>query len=167
MKKVFDHTLKGFTLAEVIVTLALTSMVIVFAYGILTYVQKLFYSYKGQNRFIQEYTTFKERMDHEALYSAYITEQSETTFKIKRDSVIIDLEILSNVVLLKNGLVCDTFHFAALQLKKEYEKMPDTYSLNKLIKTLNFDVEFSKQKFSFMFEKDYDASVKLKLDRGL
>jgi prepilin-type N-terminal cleavage/methylation domain-containing protein len=159
-----SHKVNGFTLAEVIVTLALTSMVITFAYGTLTYVQKLFSSYRNQNRFMQEYTCFKERMDHEALYADWMMEQGENSYRIKRDSVFIDVEFLKTVTLLKNGVICDTFHLVPENLKKMYEPIGDPLMKNKLVRSLNFDIEYSKQKFSFSFLKNYDASVKLKLE---
>lgn len=148
-----------------IVTLALTSMVIAFAYGALSYVQQLFYSYKDQNRFMQEYTEFKKRMDHEALYADYINEERANCFKIKRDSSMIDLEIKEKVILMKKNEVCDTFHIVANKMKKNYETMKDPAMMNKLLNHLYFETEFSKQKFNFEMFKSYDASIKLKLDK--
>lgn len=161
----FEHKLDGFTLAEVIVTLALTSMALTFAYGTLTYVQKLFYSYKDQNRFMQEYTEFKKRMDHEALFCEYIIEIKESTFQIKRDSLLIDLEILKDVILVKNKKTCDTFHLVTSAIQKKYELMEEQNMANKLVRSLDFEVGFSKQKFNFCFDKNYDATVKLKLNQ--
>ncbi|MFO0355668.1 MAG: type II secretion system protein J [Sphingobacteriaceae bacterium] len=162
----FTHKLDGFTLAEVIITMALTSMVIMFAYGTLSYVQKLFFSYKDQNRFLQEYTIFKERMDHEILYSEWILEGEENHFKIKRDSSFIDLEFLKNAILLRNNQVCDTFHFEPKLITREYEQMSENSTVKQLVHKMRFEIEFSKQKFSLSFTKHYDASVKLKLEQG-
>lgn len=158
------HKLDGFTLAEVIITLALTSMVITFAYGTLSYVQKLFFTYKDQNRFMQEYTNFKVRMDHEALYCDWMMEQGENKFRIKRDSSFIDVEFLKHVILVRKAGNCDTFHLVPGTLKRRYEPMNNPTMTNKLVSALNFDMAFSKQTFSFCFLKNYDASVKLKLD---
>jgi len=165
MNNVFNHRVNGFTLAEVIVTLALTSMAITFAYGTLTYVQKLFFSYKDQNRFMQEFTAFKQRMDHEALYSDYMMEQTEDHFAISRDSTHIELELKKDLVLMRKNGICDTFHFIAVHVKKHFELMPNSPLNNKLVKCLSFEVEYSKQKFKFVFSKMYDASVKLKLEK--
>jgi prepilin-type N-terminal cleavage/methylation domain-containing protein len=166
MKEIFEHKINGFTLAEVIITLALTSMAVAFAYGTLSYVQKLFFSYKQQNRFMQEYTAFKERMDHEALYSEYVIEQDENVFRIKRDSGFIDLEIKKLHILMKKGTACDTFHFSAENIKKEYELMPNSNLAGRLVNLIGFETEYSKQKFNFVFSKKYDASIKLKLGKG-
>jgi prepilin-type N-terminal cleavage/methylation domain-containing protein len=165
VKRLITYKLKGFTLAEVMVTLVLTTIVVTFAYGTLSYVQKLFYSFKGQNRFIQEFTCFKQRMDHEALYAEWIKEQGENKFEIKRDSIITHLEILEHVILMKRGLATDTFHMEAKAIKKEYEVMPVAGTSNRLIKGLYFKTEFSKQAFNFQIKKKHDASVKLNIGK--
>ena len=158
--------MKGFTIVEVMVTMALTSIIITFAYSTLGYIQKLFYTYKDQNRFINEYTDFKKRMDHEALYSESVIEGSENKFNIKRDTSLAELEFLEKVVLFKKGEHCDTFHFELKQINKEYELMKNPALVNKLIKAMSFEIDYSKQKFNFIFNKNYDASVKLRLDRA-
>lgn len=147
------------------VTLALTSLAITFAYSALSYVQQLFYNYKSQNQFINEYTDFKKRMDFESIYSESVMEFEENKFTIRRDSLNIDLQFLQKVVCLKKGERCDTFHFEAKKIRKEYEAMLDPIMANKLLKSLSFEVEFSKQKFNFYFYKNYDAVVKLRLDK--
>ncbi len=160
-----EHKIDGFTLAEVIVTLALTSLVITFAYGTLNYVQKLFHSYKDQNRFMQEYTDLKQHLDYEILYSEWIMEQGEDKFKIKRDSSFIDLELLKNVILIRRTDNCDTFHMIPNSIKKEYEPMIDPRMMNRLLRSLILEVEFKGQKFSLNCVKSYDASVKLNLEK--
>lgn len=159
------YFLKGFTIAEVLVTLALTSLAITLSYSTLTYIQKLFYSYKTQNRFINEYTDLKKRMDHESLKSQIIAEQSENKFIIQRDSSKIELQIFEKVILVKNQTQTDTFHIEAKKIKKEYELMKNPLWSNKLLRSLQFEVEYTKQKFNFYFYKNYNAAVKLQLDK--
>ena len=165
MNKQKKYLVKGFTLAEVLVTLALTSLAITFAYTTLTYVQKLFFTYKTQNRFITEYVNFKSRMQYESLNAQTIIEASENKFIVKRDSSTIELEILEKVILLKNAQHCDTFHIEAKKITKEYELMTNPTYQNKLLNFLSFEIDYTKQKFNFYFYKNYDASVKLKLDK--
>jgi len=152
-------------LAEVLVTLALTSLAITFAYTTLTYVQKLFFSYKTQNRFITEYVNFKNKMQYESLNAQTIIENAENKFTVKRDSSIVEFEILEKVILLKNAQHCDTFHIEAKKIKKEYEPMTNAAYKNKLLNFLSFEMDYTKQKFNFYFYKNYDASIKLKLDK--
>jgi prepilin-type N-terminal cleavage/methylation domain-containing protein len=157
--------MNGFTITELLVTLALTSIAITFAYGTLSYVQNLFFNFKKQNQFINEYIDFKNRMDYEALYSDFIVEAKENHFEIRRDSSIIDLAFLEKVILLKKNNHCDTFHIKARKPKKEFEMMKNPVYNNKLVKSISFEFEFTKQKFNFYFYKNYDASIKLQLDR--
>ena len=162
---IFNHKVKGLTLAEVLVTLALTSIVITLAYSTLNYTQKLFYNYKKQNQFLIEYTDFKSRMDYESLKATTVIEQNETTFFINRDSIQTVLQFFPKVILMKRNENCDTFHIESKNLKKDYETIKNPLWANKLIKSLVFETEFTKQRFNFYFYKKYDASLKLELDK--
>jgi prepilin-type N-terminal cleavage/methylation domain-containing protein len=159
------YALKGFTLAEVLVTLALTSLAITLAYSTLTYIQKLFYNYKTQNKFINEYVDLKKRMDFESLKADMIIEESENKFLINRDSSKIQMQIFEKIILFKKQTQTDTFHIEAKKIKKEYELMKNPVWANKLVKSLNFEIEFTKQKFNFYFYKNCEAAVKLELDK--
>src|SRR4051812_3123530 len=101
--------LKGFTIAEILVVLALTSISITLSYSTLTYVQKLFSSYKYQNKFLNEFTDLKKRLDYESLRSSSVIEESENTFLIRRDSLTSSLQLLDKVILVKRNEHCDTF----------------------------------------------------------
>jgi len=159
------YFLKGFTIIEVLISLMLTSITVTLSYSSLNYVQKLFYNYKTQNKFISEYTDFKKRMDYESLKAKLIIENSENNFTIKRDSANITFQILDKTLLLFKGEHCDTFHIEAKKIKKEYELMKKPLWTNKLLKSLRFETEFSKQKFNFQFDKNYDSSVKMELEQ--
>jgi len=162
--KTKKYTLKGFTIAEVLVTLVLTSLAITLSYATLNYVRRLFYSYKTQNKFINQYTDLKNRLSYEALKSDRITEDSENKFSIQRDSATAFLQITSDYILLVRHEQADTFYIKAKNIKKEYEAMQNPLWTNKLVKSLQFETAFTKQKFNFYIYKNYDASVKLELD---
>jgi hypothetical protein len=156
--------LKGFTIAEVLVVLALTSLSITLSYATLTYIQKLFVNYKQQNKFLHQYTDLKDRLNYESLKALKVVEESENNFVISRDSSQATLRISETVVLLKKDGQCDTFHFSAKNIQKEYEQMQNPVWTNKLVKSLRFEVEFTKQKFNFSFYKQHEARIKLKLE---
>ena len=158
------YKLKGFTIAELLIVMVLTSISITLSYSSLSYIQKLLSEYKKQNIFLNEFTEFKKRMDYESLKANLILETNENNFKIMRDSSFSTFQILENVILLKRKEHCDTFHFSAKNIKKEYEQMNNPVWTNKLISKLQFESEFTKQKFNFFFYKEHDASLKLKLD---
>jgi len=156
---------KGFTITEVLVTLAITSIAITLSYSTLTYIQKLLYNYKAQNKFINEYTDLKKRLDYESAFAHLITEQKENTFLMQRDSATNVLEILDKTILIWNKNHCDTFHIEAKKVTKVYELMKNPAWANRLVQSIEFETEFTKQKFNFYFYKKYDASVKLELDK--
>lgn len=157
--------LKGFTLAEVLITLVLTSLAITMSYTTLTYVQKLFMNYKTQNKFINQYTELKNRLDLEAVKATLITEERDNVFKIERDSITSFMEIKDKVILFKRNEACDTFHIEAADIKKEYEPMTNPTWANKLLRRLQFETSFTKQKFNLSFYKEYDGAIKLKLNK--
>jgi prepilin-type N-terminal cleavage/methylation domain-containing protein len=159
------HRLKAFTIVEMLITLALMSVVITMSYTTLTYMQKLFSSYKMQNKFINQYTDLKKRMDYESVKAAMVTEESEHNFLIHRDSIITLLQINDKAILLKRGEQCDTFNIIAKNIKVEYEPINNPAWNNKLIRSLQFETEFIKQKFNFTFTKNYEAALKLALNQ--
>lgn len=159
------YELKGFTLAEVLVTMTLTSLVILMAYTTLDHVRRLFYDHKAQNAFISQYTTLNSRLSYEALKCDLVKEESTNVFMIRRDTVKTRLKLLESCIVLQRGESADTFHIAALNIKKEYEPMANPLWANVLIRTLQFETVFTKQTFHFNFHKDYEASLKLALDK--
>jgi len=163
-KNKMTYKQKAFTIAELLVVLALTSVSVTLSYGTLNYVQKLFTEYKKQNRFLNEYTELKQRMDYEALKADYITEEAENHFMIRRDSTSIELEIQEAVILLRRKGSCDTFHLISKNIRKEYETMNSAVDM-RLLSKLKFETYFSRQRFNFCFEKHVDAAWKLKLEQ--
>lgn len=163
--KNIKYSLRGFTIVELLVTLALTSLAITFSYSTLTYIQKLLYNYQKQNKFINEYTELIKRFDYESIFSTSVVEGSENRFLIKRDSTESILEIFDRTIVFKKGTLCDTFHISAKKIVKEYEFMKNPKWTNKLLKYMEFETDFSKQKFIVYFYKNYDSAIKLELEK--
>ncbi|MCC6370239.1 MAG: prepilin-type N-terminal cleavage/methylation domain-containing protein [Bacteroidia bacterium] len=155
---------KGFTIAEVLITLVLTSIAITLSYGTLNYIQKLFHAYTNQNKYINQITDLKQRLDFEAIKCDLVVEESENNFRIVRDTIESHLIITDKNILYKRQLNCDTFNIEAINLKKEYERIENPKWHNLLIKSLQFESSFTKQKFNFYFYKEYDAATKLALE---
>ena len=158
--------LKGFTIAELLVVLILTSISITLSYSTLSFVQKLFSDYKTSNKFLNEFTDLKKRMDFESIKAEQITEESENTFRIKRDSAEAHLEFKEQVILLTRNHHCDTFHIATKHITKKYELMQNPLWANKLVRELRFETNYRKQTFIFCFTKNHSASLKLKLEQS-
>ncbi len=161
------NKLKGFTIAELLVTLALTTVCLTLSYSTLTYIQKLFYNYKENNKFLNEFVYFKTRMDYEALNSSLFKEENENTFIIGQDSLLSQLELKESVVLLSKNNRTDTFHFKIKDVQKTYEVMSSPILNNVLVNHLSFKLEYNKQQFIYVLSKQHDSSVKMKLEQSI
>jgi type II secretory pathway pseudopilin PulG len=157
--------LKGFTIAELLVVMILTSISISLSYTTLTHTQKLFNQYRNSLDFIKNYTSLQTRFNYESLYAERIVEEQENRFTINRDGINSLLEIKSNVILLIRNNRCDTFHFQVKNIAKKYEPMQNPVWSNKLLTELQFETEYGKQKFVMTLSKQHSASLKLKLDQ--
>jgi prepilin-type N-terminal cleavage/methylation domain-containing protein len=164
MKERKNNYMKGFTLVEVLVALILTSIAITFSFSTLSYIQRIFSSYKDQNKFINEYSRLKNVVEAEVLNSDLIVMKSPNEFSICRDSIITDILLGEKNLLLRRGFFCDTFHFVPANISVRFEPMSNLAWMNRLVKSLSFDFWYNKQGFSFYLEKSYDASVKMKLN---
>lgn len=156
---------KGFTIAEMLITLVLTSASITLSYHTLSYVQKLFYSYKEQNQFLQQYTHLKRVLDDECLKSDKLIEENENEFSFYNDTLITQFKISESLLILKKGLRTDSVKTKALHIQKTYENFNNPNFKNKFINSLSFEVLYTKQKFNFYIYKNYDASVKMELEK--
>jgi prepilin-type N-terminal cleavage/methylation domain-containing protein len=160
-----SHKVKGYTIIEVMVTLVLTSLAITMSYSALTYVQKMFVSYKNQNLFIERFTSLKERINYEILKADMVAEEDENSFKITRDTITTLLKLEDKFIVLSKGARQDTFYTEVSGIKKEFEIIKNPVWQNKLVSHLEFETEFGKQKFKLGFYKPHEASLKLKLDK--
>lgn len=155
---------KGLTLIEVLVTLALTSIVVTLAYTGLNYIQKLYTNYQQQTRFINSFAHFKSRMEGEGLKSKYILETAPSEYRIQRDSDVVELKVLPKTIITIHQSVTDTFYLEAKNLKAVYQPINNTQYAGKLVQQLNFECSYTKQKFNFYFRKTYDAATLLELE---
>jgi prepilin-type N-terminal cleavage/methylation domain-containing protein len=162
--KIGASQVKGFTLVEILITLVLTSLAVTMAFGTLSYIQKLFHGYKEQNKFLNQLSSLKQRLDYESITCNTVINLSNNSFLIKHDTTETQLDILEKVILLKKAGHCDTFNMAVKNIKISFEFMRNPVWTNKLVNSLEFETEFTKQRFNFYFYKNYDASVKLALD---
>ena len=156
-----NKKIKAFTLAEMLVTLALTSVMVTFSYLGLTSIQKLLVDYKNQNSFISKMNELNSRINFLFTRSNTVSEINNETIVFKTDSAESKVIFGSNYILTAKDNVTDTFQFGQKALKITYEGMTDNSSIE-LINGLEFDIYFKKQKFHLTFSKNYDAFSKLK-----
>lgn len=157
-----NKKIKAFTLAEMLVTLALTSVLVTFSYMGLSSMQKLLVDYKKQNQFITQMNELNNRITLLFSNAHTVTKTSEEKVIFKTDSLESNIIFSDSYILTIKNNVSDTFHFEPKKLKITNEEMADDVGLS-LIKSLEFDIYFQKQKFHLTFSKNYDAFSKLNL----
>lgn len=158
-----NKKIKAFTLAEMLVTLALTSIMVIFSYMGLSQLNKLLVQYRDQNIFITELNELNKRTSFLFNEANSIQKISETELIFRTDSaeskVIVDPSFILTV---KNNKT-DTFKLENKGLKIVNEEIASEASIS-LIKKLEVDIYFGKQKFHLIFIKNYDAFSKLKIE---
>lgn len=164
LKNKLNKKVKGFTIVELLITLVLTSVTITFAYGTLSYIQKLFNMTKEQQRIIQDYANLSKRLGMEFAKAEYIKAIDEKNFEICKDSLITKLELNTKCILIKNKTFIDTFHLFPEKIESCFFKLPGENPIE-YINELKFKVNYSDQHFNFYFYKQYDAALVMKLIR--
>ena len=157
-----NKKIKAFTLAEMLVTLALTSVLVTFSYLGLNFMQKLLIDYKSQNSFISQMNELNSRLDFLFMKANAVTKMNEGDFVFKADSTESKVVFSDTYILTVKNNVTDTFKFEPKALKFVNEEMIENTS-ESLVKNIEFDVYFKKQKFHLTFRKNYDAFSKLQL----
>lgn len=157
-----NRKIKAFTLAEMLVTLALTSVLVTFSYLGLNSMQKLLVDYKNQHQFITQMNELNKRINLLFINANTITKLSDEKIIFNADSTESKVIFSDRYILTIKNNVSDTFHFDPKKLKITNEEMSEPVNID-LIKNLEFDIYFQKQKFHLTFSKNYDAFSKLKL----
>lgn len=159
-----DKKLKAFTLAEMLVTLALTSMLLGFCYLSFNYVQQLLHQFSRQSFFITQLNELNKRTGLLMSGPGMVTRENDHLV-FRSDSVSQAIDFKENSILMTRFGKTDTFFMAAQKLSYHYETLSHPRWQNRLVNSLDFDVFFQDQKFHLAFRKDYDAGTKLNLEK--
>lgn len=157
--------LKAFTLAEMLVTLALTSLLVTFCYLGYNYIQQLLNQFGQQNLFVTQLNELNKRGTALANVPGTILAEGENRLIFRSDSSESRLEWKEDKILLSRFGKTDTFYLAARPPVFTYEALRNPLWQNKLVSRFEFDIYFQKQKFHLTFHKNYDAFTKLKLEQ--
>jgi prepilin-type N-terminal cleavage/methylation domain-containing protein len=152
--------INGFTMIELLITMTLTAILVVFAFMGYNQIQKLFIDYSVQSKFISDYNQLNKALFLIANQSQTIEKNGEHTINFKTDSNTVELEIADKLMLLKFKSHTDTF---ALEPKDPVYNFLKTGSdtPSNLIQNFNCEVLFKSQKFRVSFHKEYDAASTL------
>lgn len=158
-----NRKIKAFTLAEMLITLALTSIMVSFAYLGLSQLDKLLVQYSDQNLFITQLNELNKRTMILFDQAQSIEKVSETEIVFKTDSSESKLRFNPSFILTVRNNVADTFKLENKELNIVNEELT-AESPGILVKKMEFNIYFGKQKFHLIFIKNYDAYSKLMIE---
>jgi hypothetical protein len=151
------NKLKAFTIMELLVSMTLTGILVVFAFMGYNQIQKLFVNYTVQSKFISDYNQLNKALFIVSERAAKIEVQDENVIAFKTDSNTVLLNMSNKKILLKFALHTDTFDLEAKEPQQEFlktaGKLPST-----LVKHFQCEVQFQTKKFRVSFHKEYDAA---------
>lgn len=156
----YRRMLRAFTMIELLITMTLTAILVVFAYMGYNQIQKLFVDYSVQSKFISDYNQLNKALFLIANQSKTIEKTSEHSLNFITDSNSIELETTEKNILLKFKSHTDTFALESKNLEFDFLKTGNGSASN-LIQNFNCEVIFKSQKFRVSFHKEYDAASTL------
>lgn len=156
--------LKAFTLAEMLVTLALTSILLSFCYLSFGYIQQLLQQFSKQSFFITQLNELNKRTNLLMQGPGIVIKEADRLI-FRTDSLDHSIAFTEEAILLKRFGQTDTFFMAPQQPACTFETLGNPLWQNRLVNGLELDVYFQKQKFHLTFHKNYDALTKLQLEQ--
>ncbi|MDF2449495.1 MAG: hypothetical protein K0R26_1999 [Bacteroidota bacterium] len=148
--------IKAFTMIELLITMTLTGILVVFAFMGFNQIQQLFINYSDQSEFISDYNQLNKALFIIADRSQTIEKTGEHTLAFKTDSNFVELELAEKKMLLKFKSHTDTFNLGSQKPKFDFLKT-GTGTASSLIQNFECEVLFQTQKFRVSFHKEYDA----------
>lgn len=158
-----NRKLKGFTLAELMITLALSSILVSFSFLGLKYVQRLLHQFREQSYFITQLNELNKRLNSSVNNSRSIFLENDKKLIFRADSMNSSFEFKPDMILSIKSNQTDSFKVETKDLKFEYEPIGENISAA-LINKIEFNVYFHKQNFHLIFNKNYDAYSKFILE---
>lgn len=153
--------LKGFTLIELMISMTLTGVLIVFIFMGYNQIQKLFVGTAKQSEFIIELNLLKNALFYTADHCQQIEKKGENILVFKNDPDSVFLELNEKNILLKFSSHTDTFH---LQPANSQFSFLQFYNLefSPLLTSFKCDIPFQSQTYLLTFEKQYETDVILR-----
>lgn len=141
---------------ELLITMTLTGILIVFAYMGYNQMQNLFMNYTKQSQFISDYNQLNKALFLLANQAKKIETNGEHSIQFKTDTNSIELEIAKKNILLKFKSHTDTFLLETNKTDIDFLKLVNHTNSN-LVKNFDCEVEYKSQKLHVSFRKDYDS----------
>lgn len=152
-----NQKIKAFTIMELLVSMTLTGILVVFSFMGYNQIQKLFVNYTVQNKFITDYNQLNKALYILTNKADKIEKTNEDCISFNLDSVTTILQITDKNILLKFKSHTDTFYLVAKKQNYQFLKF-NTETNSNLIEKFDCQVFFQNQKFTVSFHKQYDAA---------
>jgi hypothetical protein len=149
--------IKAFTIVELLVSMTLSGILVVFSFLGYNQIQKLFVNYTIQNKFITDYNQLNNALYFLSNHADKIEKTTDDCIRFNSDSVTAILQITDKNMVLKFNSHIDTFYLVAKKQDYQFLKYNDETS-STLIEKFNCQVFFQNQKFDVSFHKQYDAT---------
>lgn len=145
---------------ELLVTMSLTGILVVFAFMGYNQIQQLFLDYSKQSTFINDYNQLNKALFIISDKSQIIEKISDNNIVFLNDSSKTELKIKEDVVLLQFTSHTDSFKFKTE--KPEFDLLNIAQQPSNYVEHFGCNVMFGNQKFLVSFRKQYDAESILK-----
>ncbi len=142
---------------ELLITMTLTAILVVFAYMGYNQMQQLFVNYSVQSKFISDYNQLNKALFLIANQSQTIEKNGEHSINFKTDSTTIELEMAEKTLLLKFKSHTDTFAIESKDPEYDFLKTGNGRE-SYLIQNFKCEILFKNRKFHVSFHKEYDAA---------
>ncbi|MGZ3862802.1 MAG: PulJ/GspJ family protein [Bacteroidia bacterium] len=160
---IVSKKIRGFTIMEMLLALALTSMLITFSYLGLNSIYKSFVLYQKTTKDINEYTDFCKELNTLFYKSQYIFRNEKNIIFFENDNESFRLENTDKGVVVKsNNSVIDSLKIKVE--KAEFYWKKELQNNNGPINIVNFNIKFYDNTFNITFEKMYDSFTLMRLD---
>ena len=157
-----NQKIKAFTIMELLVSMTLTGILVVFSFMGYNQIQKLFVNYTVQNKFITDYNQLNKALYILSNKADKIEKANENciSFNSGSDSVTAIFQITDKNMLLKFKSHTDTFNLVAKKQDYQFLKFNTETNSNLICYRSRYvDIGFyQNQKFNVSFHKQYDAA---------
>lgn len=152
--------IRAFTMIELLISMTLTGILVVFAFMGYSQIQQLFINYTVQSKFISDCNQLNKALFIMADQSQTIEKTGEHTLAFKTDSNTVELERTEKKMLLKFKSHTDTFELESQKPEFDFLKMGNG-APSSLIQNFECEVLYQTQKFRVSFHKEYDSKSTL------
>lgn len=160
MTPLFQQKIKGTTLLEVLIVMAVSLIVIATAAKTSELIFKEIDVVRKTSNASQESFQFHYILYRDVLKAKAILKESNENFTIQHDSVWVKYETLKDKILRKTKIKTDTFHIVKTSLElKELEG----YEAIHLIGFIQLNAKILDEEENFVFEKEYSTETLLNL----